>query len=29
MNGVNVSVEVPLENQVFEITYDGQEMLQP
>lgn len=29
MSGVNVSVEVPLENQVFEITYDGQEIQQP
>lgn len=28
-NGVNISVEAPVENQIQEITYDGIEIYQP
>ncbi|XP_037089740.1 mediator of RNA polymerase II transcription subunit 17-like [Pollicipes pollicipes] len=29
MSGPKISIETPLENQVYEITYDGREILQP
>ena len=29
MADINVTVEPPLENQIVEVTYDGQEIIQP